>query len=73
MLLTHARGVHSFGVRFAMDVAFLDADRMVIAIVALRRYRMTRPRLRARSILEAEAGAFERWGLVVGDRVEIEP
>jgi uncharacterized membrane protein (UPF0127 family) len=71
MLLTHTRGVHSVGMRFALDVAFLDKDLVVLDAVSLGRYRMTRPRLRARSVLEAEAGAFERWGLKVGDRLEL--
>jgi uncharacterized membrane protein (UPF0127 family) len=57
--------------RFALDVAFLDKDLVVLDAVSLGRYRMTRPRLRARSVLEAEAGAFERWGLKVGDRLEL--
>jgi uncharacterized membrane protein (UPF0127 family) len=26
---------------------------------------------RARSVVEAEAGAFARWGLHVGDRIEV--
>jgi uncharacterized membrane protein (UPF0127 family) len=25
----------------------------------------------ARAVLEAEAGSFARWGLVVGDRLEL--
>jgi hypothetical protein len=32
---------------------------------------MALPRMRTRSVLEAEAGAFERWGLKIGDRLEI--
>jgi len=31
---------------------------------------MSRPVLRAHSVLEAEAGAFAHWGLVVGDKLE---
>jgi hypothetical protein len=68
MLLTHTRGVHTIGMRFAIDVAFLDKE---LDLVTLRRYSMAYPRLRARSVLEAQAGAFERWGLKVGDRLEI--
>jgi uncharacterized membrane protein (UPF0127 family) len=32
---------------------------------------MSVPRWRARTVLEAEAGAFERWGLHVGDKLEL--
>jgi uncharacterized protein len=71
MLLPHTKGVHSLGMRFAMDVAFLDKNLVVLDSVHLRRYSMTRPRIRARSVLEAELGAFERWGLKVGDRLEV--
>ncbi len=71
ILLRGTKAVHSFGMRFAMDVAFLDADGKVIAVTMLRRYSFTLPRMRARSALAAEAGAFERWGLRVGDQLEI--
>ncbi len=71
MLLTHTRGVHSVGMRFPIDVAFLDKELVVVDTVTLRRHSMARPRLTARSVLEAEAGAFERWGLKVGDHLEI--
>jgi uncharacterized membrane protein (UPF0127 family) len=72
MLLTHTRGVHSIGLKFAVDVAFLDRDLVVLHTLRLRRYWLALPRLRTRSVLEAEAGAFERWGLKVGDRLEIQ-
>ena len=71
MLLTHVRGVHSVGMRFDLDVAWLDADQVVIDLARLRRGRIALPRLRARAVLEAEAGAFDRWGLTVGDRLEV--
>jgi uncharacterized membrane protein (UPF0127 family) len=71
LLLRKTRAVHSFGMRFHLDVAWLDADDKVIAVATLRRYSFTLPRLKARSVVEAEAGAFERWGLAVGDQLEI--
>ena len=71
MLIRRTRGVHSIGMRFAMDVAFLDADLVVLDCVTLKPFRATYPRFRARCVLEAEEGAFERWGLKVGDQLEI--
>ena len=71
LLLRPARSVHSFGMRFPIDVAFCDADLYVLDIVALRPHRMTLPRWRARAVIEAEAGAFDRWGVHVGDQVEV--
>jgi uncharacterized membrane protein (UPF0127 family) len=71
LVLPRAKAVHSVGMRFPLDVAFLDAEMTVVAIVRLPPWRMTRPRLRCRYVLEAEAGAFERWGLRPGDQLEL--
>jgi uncharacterized membrane protein (UPF0127 family) len=71
LLLRPARSVHSFGMRFPIDVAFCDADLCVLDIIVLRPHRMTLPRWRARAVIEAEAGAFDRWRVRVGDQVEI--
>ena len=72
LLLPSARmGVHSLGMRFDLDVAFCDRDMVVRRVVCLKRFRMTRPSFRAPCVLEAEAGAFERWQLHVGDELEI--
>ena len=70
LLLVPARSVHSIGMRFPIDVAWLDADLAVLSTARLARNRMTRPRLRAHSVLEAESGSFARWGLQVGDQLE---
>ena len=34
-------------------------------------WRVGRPRLRARSVVEAEAGNLERWGVTVGTTLEV--
>jgi uncharacterized membrane protein (UPF0127 family) len=73
LLLRPANSVHSFGMRFDLDVAFLDRDGVVLRIVRLPRWRMTAILLHARSVLEAETGRFEAWGLRVGDRLTIRP
>jgi len=71
MLLAPARSVHTVGMRFPIDVAFCDADLRVLRIVTLRRHRVSRPVWRARSVIEAEAGAFARWNLHEGDQLEV--
>ena len=72
MLLSPASGVHTFGMRMAIDVAYLDRRSTVIAVRTMRPGRLGLPRLRARRVLEAEAGAMAGWGLAVGVRVEVE-
>src|SRR5690349_19792774 len=70
LLLVPARSVHSLGMRFPIDVAWLDGDLTVLRTARLDRNRMTRPVWRSHAVLEAEAGAFARWGLQVGDQLE---
>jgi uncharacterized membrane protein (UPF0127 family) len=70
MILPHTRSIHSFGVRFPLDVAFLDRNMVVLTVLRLRRFGVTLPRLRASQTLEARAGCFERWGLRPGDALE---
>jgi len=71
LLIEHARSVHTLGMRFPIDVAYLDSTMTVLDTASMRTWRPGRPRLRARCVLEAEAGAFERWRLVPGDHLEI--
>jgi len=71
MLLTPANSVHTFRMRMAIDVAYLDRRLTVIAVRTMRPGRLGLPRLRARHVLEAEAGAMGEWGLRVGARVEV--
>ena len=71
LLLKPARSVHTIGMRFPIDVAFCDRELAVVAVRCMPRHRMSRPRLRASCVIEASAGAFERWGLRVGDRLEV--
>ncbi|MEW1655800.1 DUF192 domain-containing protein [Streptomyces sp. NPDC093707] len=73
LLLTPASGVHSFRMRFAIDVAYLNRDLRVVDVCTLRPGRLGRPRLRARHVLEAEAGAMARWGVRRGVRVRVRP
>ena len=71
LLLRPARSVHPVGMRFPIDVAYLDRDLVVLRTVTLRRWRVSRPVLHCHAVLEAEAGAFAHWNLKPGDQLEI--
>ncbi|QEU97348.1 DUF192 domain-containing protein [Streptomyces kanamyceticus] len=71
LLLTPARGVHTVGMRFALDVAYLDRELRVLSVRTMRPGRVGRPRVRARHVLEAEAGAMARWGVRRGARIAV--
>ncbi len=71
LALPGCKWVHTIGMRFPIDVAYVAADNTVIKAHTLARHRVGPPIRHAVMIIEAEAGAFERWGLKVGDPVEI--
>lgn len=73
LLLERTRSVHSFGMRFPIDVAFCAAEADELEVVRTLRLvpgRVTAPVWRARCVIEAEAGRFAHWELRVGDRLE---
>lgn len=71
LVLRRCRWIHTIGMRFALDVAYLDERGEVIKTMQMHRHRVGVPVWRARQVIEAEAGAFGRWGLHVGDVVEV--
>jgi uncharacterized membrane protein (UPF0127 family) len=71
LLLKPARSVHTVGMRFPIDVAYCDGDLRVLETVCMSPFRVGAPRLRARCVIEAQRGAFERWGLGPGDELEV--
>jgi uncharacterized membrane protein (UPF0127 family) len=71
ILLRPARSVHTVGMRFPLDVAFCDAGLRVVRVVRMPRRRVSRLVWRSRAVIEAEAGAFDRWKLRPGDELEV--
>ncbi len=65
-------GVHTFGMKFAIDVLFLDKKRRVVKLVpdmGRRRFALS---LWAHSVLELPAGTAQATGTLVGDQLELE-
>jgi hypothetical protein len=57
---------------FAIDVIFLDRELRVVKLVEnMRPFRITRPHLAARSVLETQPYTISRSGLKVGDHLEV--
>ena len=73
LVIEPCRWIHTIGMKFPIDVAYLDPDGVVVKTIQMQRFRMGIPVWNASSVIEAEAGAFGRWGLRVGDRIEIRP
>jgi uncharacterized membrane protein (UPF0127 family) len=71
LVLRPCRNVHTARMRFPIDVAFCDAEGVVLRVVTLAPWRVSPYVRSAAFVIEAEAGAFDRWHLRVGDRVEL--
>lgn len=65
------RSIHTIGMRFAIDVAHLDVNGVVLKVHTVPPNRVTLPVRSTHTILETSAGAFRSWGVVPGDQLEI--
>jgi uncharacterized membrane protein (UPF0127 family) len=64
--------VHTFGMKFPVDVAFLNKRNQVIATIRnLQPNRLTKLYLKSSSVLELPAGVLEATDTRVGDEIEI--
>jgi uncharacterized membrane protein (UPF0127 family) len=70
-VLRPCRQVHTLGMRFPIDVAFCDGGGVVLRTVTVAPWRVTRVVWRSGFVVEAAAGAFDRWQLRPGDTVEV--
>jgi hypothetical protein len=67
------RSVHTLGMRYPIDVAFLDARGVVVGILeGLPPNRVGRVFRDARAALELRAGTLAATGTAPGDRLELE-
>ena len=71
LVLRPCRNVHTVGMHFPIDVAFCDAEGVVLRTTTLVPWRISPIVRRAAFAVEAEAGAFERWRVARGDRLEL--
>jgi hypothetical protein len=64
--------IHMFFMRFAIDVAFVNADgRVLHACHSIRPWRISRPVFGSKAALELPAGTLRRFGLDRGSIVKL--
>ena len=67
------RGVHTWFMRFSIDIIAMDADGVVVdAVSTLKPWRMRLPRAGAFSVLELRAGTLLRYPTNIGHRIQIQ-
>ncbi len=70
--ISPSRGVHTFAMRFPIDVVYLDRDRTVIHVEEdLKPWRLAAIRIRATSVLELPTGTIRESKTTLGDLVDI--
>lgn len=72
MWFPKTRSIHTFGMKFSIDVAFVGRHRRVLRVLNnLSPNRLPLPCFGAQAVFEAEAGSFESWGVFPGSHVEV--
>jgi uncharacterized membrane protein (UPF0127 family) len=67
-----SHGVHTFAMRFPIDVVYLNADKVVVYMKQnLQPWRIAAVRQQAASVLELPGGSLGPTGTKVGDEIEM--
>lgn len=62
--------IHCFFMAFPIDVIYLDAENQIVGLDEnMQPWRVGRPRLRAKSVLELPAGTVEKTNAQLGDEI----
>jgi uncharacterized protein len=70
--ITPCHGVHTFAMRFPIDVIYLSGDKVVVHMEEnLKPWRVAPVRLRAASVLELPGSTLNATSTAVGDVIEI--
>jgi uncharacterized membrane protein (UPF0127 family) len=73
LLIVPSRGVHTWGMRFSIDVLALNASGVVVDCVSdLRPWRIRLPRAGTAGVLELAAGTLAASGTALGHQILLE-
>jgi len=68
-----SHGVHTFAMRFHIDVAYLNRNKAVVHMAhCLKPWRMAKIVMNANSVIELPANTLKSTGSSIGDEIEIE-
>ena len=71
LCLVPCRAVHTFFMRYALDLVFLDAEWRVVSVEwDVRPWRMAQGGRRARAVVEVSSGWLAREALTAGDKID---
>ncbi len=67
MMINNCNCVHTFFMRFSIDILYLDKEFKVIAVRQLKPFRLSMPVKGAVKVVELQAGLIEYFEIKVGD------
>jgi uncharacterized membrane protein (UPF0127 family) len=70
MWLSPCKSIHTFFMRYPIDVLFLDAEGHILYQNTLKPWRMSGWYAKSRGVLELAAGTLDHTGTRAGDRIE---
>jgi uncharacterized protein len=73
LLIAPCEAVHTFGMKFPIDVVFLDKTKRVVKVSPQLRRRRIAFSLRAAYVLELPAGTIAETGTTKGDQLDLLP
>lgn len=73
LLLLKTNAVHTIGMRFPIDVAYVSRTLRVVDVTHLKPNRWSRNRLTARHTLETASGRLSEWGIERGTQLTVRP
>ena len=71
LLLSPCKSIHTFFMRFPIDVLFLDPQGIVLAQKTYKPWRLSGWYRKADGVLELSAGTIERTKTQLGDRLDL--
>ena len=72
LVIPRCTQVHTFGLRFPIDVLFLNADNIILAAESLRPWKISKRHPGASKVIELPAGTISKSGVKPGDRLDLE-
>ena len=71
LVISPCKWIHSIGMKCAIDVLYLDNEGLVVKTEHLKPMRVAAPVGRSKTIVEMPSGSIERFGVRVGDLIEV--
>ncbi len=71
LVIPCCRWIHTFGMRFAIDVVYLDDRGRVLKFATVYPNRLTKPILNATSVVEAPSGRLCAMSIGIGTVIEV--